>query len=149
MLHSLHDMGVKVSMDDFGTGYSSLSYLRRFPFDKIKIDRSFISDLRNAQTEPEPAGPTRDALMAASESAATIVRAIVGLGVNLGISTTAEGVETAQQFTQVRESGCTEVQGYFLSPPRPAGEVMTLLRRLDASLPLIAKSSGASPRLVA
>jgi EAL domain-containing protein (putative c-di-GMP-specific phosphodiesterase class I) len=147
MLHSLHEMGVKVAMDDFGTGYSSLSYLRRFPFDKIKIDRSFISDLRGTQSEGDDGAP--DPLAAAAKSAATIVRAIVGLGQNLGISTTAEGVETAQQFVQVRQKGCTEVQGYFISPPRPANEVAELLRRLDLTLPAIANNRAASPQLVA
>jgi diguanylate cyclase (GGDEF)-like protein len=147
MLHSLHEMGVKIAMDDFGTGYSSLSYLRRFPFDKIKIDRSFISDLRGIQSGLEDGVP--DALAAAAKSAATIVRAIVGLGENLGISTTAEGVETAQQFVQIRQKGCTEVQGYFISPPRPANEVVDLLRRLDTTLPGIARSPGVSPQLVA
>jgi EAL domain-containing protein (putative c-di-GMP-specific phosphodiesterase class I) len=77
------------------------------------------------------------------------VRAIVGLGENLGISTTAEGVETAQQFAQVRQHGCTEVQGYFISPPRPAREVAELLKRLDTTLPAIANSRSASPQLVA
>jgi EAL domain-containing protein (putative c-di-GMP-specific phosphodiesterase class I) len=149
MLHSLHDMGVRVSMDDFGTGYSSLSYLRRFPFDKIKIDRSFISDLRGSPGGVQPAGGTQNALSAASVSAATIVRAIIGLGHSLGISTTAEGVETAQQFAQVREKGCTEVQGYFLSPPRPANEVAALIQRLDKTLPAIANSPSASPQRVA
>jgi diguanylate cyclase (GGDEF)-like protein len=149
MLHNLHDMGVKVSMDDFGTGYSSLSYLRRFPFDKIKIDRSFVSDLRGMQIAAEDSGEAPDPLAVAAKSAATIVRAIVGLGVNLGISTTAEGVETAQQFAQIRQKGCTEVQGYFISPPRPANEVRELLGRLDASLPSIANSPNASPQRVA
>jgi diguanylate cyclase (GGDEF)-like protein len=147
MLNSLHEMGVKIAMDDFGTGYSSLSYLRRFPFDKIKIDRSFISDLRGSQSGLEDGVP--DALAAAANSAATIVRAIVGLGDNLGISTTAEGVETAQQFAQIRQKGCTEVQGYFISPPRPANEVAELLRRLDTTLPAIARSPDVSPQLVA
>ena len=147
MLHSLHEMGVKIAMDDFGTGYSSLSYLRRFPFDKIKIDRSFISDLRGIRSGPEDGPP--DAASTAASSAATIVRAIVGLGANLGISTTAEGVETAQQFVQIRQKGCTEVQGYFISPPRPAHEVVELLRRLDTTLPAIAGSPGVLPQLVA
>ena len=147
MLHSLHEMGVKIAMDDFGTGYSSLSYLRRFPFDKIKIDRSFVSDLRGIQSGLEEGVP--DALSAAAKSAATIVRAIVGLGANLGISTTAEGVETAQQFAQIRQKGCTEAQGYFISPPRPAHEVADLLRRLDTTLPAIAGSPGVLPQLVA
>jgi diguanylate cyclase (GGDEF)-like protein len=147
MLHSLNKMGVKIAMDDFGTGYSSLSYLRSFPFDKIKIDRSFISDLRGSQSGLEDGMP--DTLVAAAKSAATIVRAIVGLGENLGISTTAEGVETAQQFAQIRQNGCTEVQGYFISPPRPASEVVELLRRLDTTLPAMASSPGVSPQPVA
>jgi EAL domain-containing protein (putative c-di-GMP-specific phosphodiesterase class I) len=149
MLHSLHEMGVKISMDDFGTGYSSLSYLRRFPFDKIKIDRSFISDLRGSAENSENAEAVPDGLAAAAKSAATIVRAIVGLGHSLGISTTAEGVETAQQFAQIRQKGCTEVQGYFISPARPAQELMALLRRLDTTLPAIAGSRDASPQRVA
>ena len=137
-------------MDDLGTGYSSLSYLRRFPFDKIKIDRSFVSDLRGSADPAETEDAASDGLAtAAAKSAATIVRAIVGLGRNLGISTTAEGVETAQQFAQIRQKGCTEVQGYFISPPRPIHEVAELLRRLDKTLPSIAGSRGAAPQLVA
>jgi len=149
MLQSLHDMSVKVSMDDFGTGYSSLSYLRRFPFDKIKIDRSFIGDLRSAADSLGGVNGPPEALAGAASSASKIVRAIVGLGDNLGISTTAEGVETAQQFAQVRQKGCTEVQGFFISPPRPASEVADLLLRLDATLPAIASSRGAAPQLAA
>jgi diguanylate cyclase (GGDEF)-like protein len=148
-LHSLHDMGVKVSMDDFGTGYSSLSYLRRFPFDKIKIDRSFIADLRGTPGDRDRVEDPSDALSTAEKSAATILRAIIGLGENLGISTTAEGVETAQQFAQVRQKGCSEVQGYFISPPRPANEVAELLRRLDTTLPATANRLDVSPQLVA
>ena len=108
-LHSLRQFGVRISMDDFGTGYSSLSYLRSFPFDKIKIDRSFITDLSS-----------RDDCMA-------IVRAVTGLGTSLGIATTAEGVETKEQLALLRLEGCTEVQGYLFSAPRPAAEVEKLL----------------------
>jgi diguanylate cyclase (GGDEF)-like protein/PAS domain S-box-containing protein len=108
-LHKLRDFGVRISMDDFGTGYSSLSYLRSFPFDKIKIDRSFVHELAS-----------RDDSMA-------IVRAVTGLGKSLGISTTAEGVETSEQLALLRLEGCTEVQGYLFSPPRPAAEVEELL----------------------
>jgi diguanylate cyclase (GGDEF)-like protein len=108
-LHKLRSLGVRISMDDFGTGYSSLSYLRSFPFDKIKIDRSFVSELA-----------TRDDSMA-------IVRAVTGLGKSLGISTTAEGVETKEQLAHLRLVGCTEVQGYLFSPPRPAGDVESML----------------------
>jgi EAL domain-containing protein (putative c-di-GMP-specific phosphodiesterase class I) len=96
-------------MDDFGTGYSSLSYLRSFPFDKIKIDRSFVSEL------------------ASRDDSRAIVRAITGLGKSLGLSTTAEGVETDEQLSLLRLEGCTEVQGYLFSPPRPAGDVESML----------------------
>ena len=108
-LHQLRSFGVRISMDDFGTGYSSLSYLRSFPFDKIKIDQSFIHELS-----------TRDDCQA-------IVRAVTALGSSLGISTTAEGVETHEQLRLLRLEGCTEVQGYLFSPPRPASEVERLL----------------------
>ncbi len=108
-LHKLRGFGVRISMDDFGTGYSSLSYLRSFPFDKIKIDRSFVHELA-----------TRDDSMA-------IVRAVTGLGKSLGISTTAEGVETNVQLTLLRSEGCTEVQGFLFSPPRPAADVEKML----------------------
>jgi diguanylate cyclase (GGDEF)-like protein len=109
-LHRLKDMGVRISMDDFGTGYSSLSYLRSFPFDKIKIDRSFVRDLLT----------DRDSL--------AIVRAVTSLGTSLGASTTAEGVETQDQLDCLREEGCTEVQGYHVGGPLPAHEVRTFLK---------------------
>jgi diguanylate cyclase (GGDEF)-like protein len=109
-LHRLRDFGVRISMDDFGTGYSSLSYLRSFPFDKIKIDRCFISGLPDA-----------------SDSQA-IVRAVVGLAGSLKMRTTAEGVETEQQLEQVRALGCTEIQGYVFSPPCTAADIARLLR---------------------
>ncbi|MCW3477193.1 putative bifunctional diguanylate cyclase/phosphodiesterase [Limobrevibacterium gyesilva] len=108
-LHRLRRLGARICMDDFGTGYSSLSYLRSFPFDKIKIDKSFIQCLAD------------------SEENAAIVRAIAGLGVSLGIATTAEGVETLAQLEHVIAKGCTEVQGHFFSPPRPARDVPVLL----------------------
>jgi diguanylate cyclase (GGDEF)-like protein/PAS domain S-box-containing protein len=110
-LRALRNLGVQISMDDFGTGYSSLSYLQSFPFDKIKIDQSFIRELANR------------------EESMAIVRAITGLGKSLGISTTAEGVETREQLRLLRAEGCTEVQGYLFSPPCPAAEVETLLLR--------------------
>src|SRR6202044_3957338 len=103
ILHALKKLGVRISMDDFGTGYSSLSYLRSFPFDKIKIDQSFIRDL-----------PERPESIA-------IVRAIVSLGRSLGMVTTAEGVETEDQLAQLRLEGCTEVQGFLFSRPTAAG----------------------------
>jgi diguanylate cyclase (GGDEF)-like protein len=108
-LRQLHDVGVRVSMDDFGTGYSSLSYLRSFPFDKIKIDRSFVSDL------------------ASNVDSKAIIRAVTGLGSSLGITTTGEGVETQEELDYLRQEGCTEAQGYFFSKPRPAREVFQLL----------------------
>jgi EAL domain-containing protein (putative c-di-GMP-specific phosphodiesterase class I) len=98
-------------MDDFGTGYSSLSYLRSFPFDKIKIDRSFVHELA-----------TRKDSMA-------IVRAVTGLGKSLGISTTAEGVETSEQLALLRLEGCNEVQGFLFSAPQPAAEVEKMLSK--------------------
>ena len=108
-LRRLRALGVSISMDDFGTGYSGLSYLRAFPFDKIKIDRSFISEL--------------------SESAdcMAIIKAITNLGSNLGIPTLAEGVETETQLAWLREAGCTEMQGYLFSRPVPASEIAELL----------------------
>jgi diguanylate cyclase (GGDEF)-like protein len=109
-LHKLRALGVRISMDDFGTGYSSLSYLRSFPFDKIKIDRSFMRDL-------EQKG---DSL--------AIVKAVIGLGHSLGMSTTAEGIETEEQLAAVREHGCNEVQGFLFSPPIPGSEVIELLK---------------------
>jgi len=108
-LHQLREIGVRISMDDFGTGYSSLSYLRCFPFDKIKIDRSFVKELSE---RPD---------------CVAIIRAVAGLGMSLGIATTAEGVETEEQLERVRVEGCTEVQGYLFSAPRPATELGALL----------------------
>ncbi len=141
-LTSLRAMDVRISMDDFGTGYSSLSYLRRFPFDKLKIDRSFVSDLRGA-TGQEPTGALADS----EQSAATIIRAIVGLGKNLGMATTAEGVETADQFALVRAMGCTEVQGYFVSMPKPASEVPSMLRGFRNASPSRTASTEAARQL--
>jgi diguanylate cyclase (GGDEF)-like protein/PAS domain S-box-containing protein len=111
VLHELRGFGVRISLDDFGTGYSSLSYLRSFPFDKIKIDRSFVTDL------------------ATGEESMAIVRAVTGLGKSLGIVTTAEGVETEGQFDLLRQEGCTQVQGYLFSRPRPAADVAKMLHR--------------------
>jgi diguanylate cyclase (GGDEF)-like protein len=110
-LHQLRGLGVHISMDDFGTGYSSLSYLRSFPFDKIKIDRCFISEL------------------AESEESAAIVRAVAGLASSLNMRTTAEGVETHQQMQRVQALGCTEMQGFWFSRPQPLDAVTKLLVR--------------------
>jgi len=109
-LHRLRELGVRISMDDFGTGYSSLSYLRSFPFDKIKIDRCFISGLGDG------------------DDSVAIVHAIAGLAKNLGITTTAEGVETQAQLNHVRALGCTEMQGFLFSPPRRLDEIAEFLR---------------------
>ena len=112
ILHRLRDLGVGIAMDDFGTGYSSLSYLRRFPFSKVKIDRSFIAELGNG-----------------SDSNA-IVTAVIDLCETLGMTTLAEGVETEQQMQQLRAANCSEAQGYLFSPARPASEVPSMCRRL-------------------
>ncbi|WP_257167986.1 EAL domain-containing protein [Bradyrhizobium sp. SRS-191] len=107
ILHQLHDMGVRIALDDFGTGYSSLSYLKRFPFDKIKIDRCFVSDI--------DAG-----------SSSAIVQAVVSIAAASNMTTTAEGVETGAQQTALRQLGCTEMQGYLFSAPKPAAELRKL-----------------------
>jgi diguanylate cyclase (GGDEF)-like protein len=108
-LHRLRALGVRISMDDFGTGYSSLSYLRSFPFDKIKIDRTFMKNLR----------PGEDSM--------AIIKAVIGLGRSLGMSTTAEGIETEEQLNAVKEQGCDEVQGFLFSPPLPASGIDSLV----------------------
>ena len=97
-------------MDDFGTGYSSLGSLRSFPFDKIKIDRSFVSELER------------------SPDSAAIIRAVLSLGRGLGMTTMAEGVETRDQLAYLRAEGCVEVQGFYFSEPRPAIEITQLFQ---------------------
>jgi diguanylate cyclase (GGDEF)-like protein/PAS domain S-box-containing protein len=109
-LHALRALGVRISMDDFGTGYSSLSYLRSFPFDKIKIDQSFVRDL------------------AANRDAQAIVRSIISLGIGLGVIITAEGVETEAELSCLRAEGCHEGQGYLFSAARPNAEIVVLLK---------------------
>jgi diguanylate cyclase (GGDEF)-like protein len=118
-LGRLRDLGVGISMDDFGTGYSSLSYLRSFPFHKIKIDQCFVRDI----------GTTGGSI--------AIIRAIVDLGHALGMSVTAEGVETEQQLVQLKAEGCTEGQGYLFSRACPAGKVPDMIAHLNdtAALP--------------
>jgi predicted signal transduction protein with EAL and GGDEF domain len=108
VLHQLRQLGVHIAMDDFGTGYSSLSYLQSFPFDKIKIDRSFTKNI------------------VARQESRNIVRAVVALANGLGMQTTAEGVETKEQLDAVKAEGCTSVQGYLLGLPRPAREIEQL-----------------------
>jgi EAL domain-containing protein (putative c-di-GMP-specific phosphodiesterase class I) len=109
-LHALRALGVRISMDDFGTGYSSLSYLRSFPFDKIKIDQSFVRDI----------GSNREAQ--------AIIRSIVSLGKGLGVTITAEGVETEIELSCLRAEGCHEGQGFLFSRARPNEEIVELLR---------------------
>ncbi len=109
IVHQLRAFDIRMTMDDFDTGYTSLSYLRSFPFDKIKIDRSFVQDL------------------AQRPDCVAIVRAISGLGRSLNITTTAEGVETADQLDRLRAEGCDEVQGFLFSKARPASEIAQLL----------------------
>jgi diguanylate cyclase (GGDEF)-like protein/PAS domain S-box-containing protein len=121
ILHQLRAIGVRIALDDFGTGYSSLSYLQRFPFDKIKIDRCFITDIA------EPDGSS------------SIVKAVVNIAAARRMTTTAEGVETHQQQELLRALGCSEMQGYLFSPPKPAAEIKQLLyshrgRPADAGL---------------
>jgi diguanylate cyclase (GGDEF)-like protein len=118
-LNYLRGLGARIVMDDFGTGYSSLSYLRSFPFDKIKIDRSFIKDL----------GETGES--------SVIVKAVAALGAALGMKITAEGVETAEQFRMVRDHGCTEVQGYYFGRPCHAQALLELFREKEASSELL------------
>ncbi len=113
-LARLRELGVRISMDDFGTGFSSLSYLRTYPFDKIKVDRSFVRDLSQ------------------DHRSRTIVSAITGLGVHFGMRTTAEGVETEEQLQWLSAEGCKEVQGRLFSMPVPAKEVLPLLAKIDA-----------------
>ena len=109
-LHALRALGVRISMDDFGTGYSSLSYLRSFPFDKIKIDQSFVRDL------------------GANREAQAIIRSIVSLGKGLGVIITAEGVETEAELSCLRAEGCHEGQGFLFSKARPNAEIVSLLK---------------------
>lgn len=117
LLHELRSTGLSISLDDFGTGYSSLSYLRSFPFDKIKIDQSFVKGLTGVA------------------GSAAIVDAIVTLASSLGMTTTAEGVETAEHLAQVRCAGCTEAQGYHFGRPRPAADVLASLDAICRPLP--------------
>lgn len=120
-LHRLRDRGISIVLDDFGTGYSSLSYLRRFPFQKIKIDKQFV---REATTRAD---------------CAAIVTSVVDLADRLGMSTTAEGIETSEQLALMRQLGCTEGQGYLLGKPQPILSAVGLLGR--TGLPTLARRS--------
>jgi len=120
ILHQLRGIGVRIALDDFGTGYSSLSYLKRFPFDKIKIDRCFVSDID------------------AAGGSSSIVQAVVNIAAALNTTTVAEGVETETQRALLRELGCTEMQGYLFSAARPAAEVKKLFAQTSAQAAAVA-----------
>jgi diguanylate cyclase (GGDEF)-like protein len=113
LLHQLREIGVRISMDDFGTGYSSLAYLRNFPFDKIKIDRSFVRD------------------MLVRKDCQAIVRAVVGLARSLGITTIIEGIETKEQLAGAKADGCDEGQGYLFAKPMPEPKVAEFITECD------------------
>jgi diguanylate cyclase (GGDEF)-like protein len=112
-VRQLRSLGVRISMDVFGTGYSSLAYLQNFPFDKIKIDRSFINGLSSGR------------------GSLAILKAIISLANSLGMTTVAEGIETEEQLALVRAEGCTEMQGYLFSPAKPAAEIARLFLHFD------------------
>jgi EAL domain-containing protein (putative c-di-GMP-specific phosphodiesterase class I) len=112
-LRSLQELGITIAMDDFGTGYSSLSYLRKFPFNKVKIDKSFVRDL------------------GVDHGNDAIVQSTLDLCARLGIRTTAEGVESQQQLEWLAAAGCDEVQGFLFSAARPANKIITTIARLD------------------
>jgi predicted signal transduction protein with EAL and GGDEF domain len=122
VLHQLRALGIRIAMDDFGTGYSSLTYLQSFPFDKIKIDRSFVKDI----TE--------------NSGSLNIVRAVAALANGMGMTATAEGVETTEQLERIASEGCTEMQGFLFSRPLPAREIERLF---------LAGHQSASGRIVA
>ena len=125
-LHELRKLGVQIALDDFGTGYSSLSYLRSFPFDKIKIDRSFIQDLSKGE---EPVA---------------IVQAVANLAKCLNMASTAEGVETQQQRDILESMGCTEMQGYLFSRARPAKEIRQFFDESTTRSAKATKTAGAA-----
>ena len=108
-LNELRGMGIRIALDDFGTGYSSLSYLAKFPVDKIKIDRSFVRDIN------------------ASDQSLAVIEAILAIAQKLSISVTAEGVETAEQARILKARNCSDIQGYLLSPARPADEIFAII----------------------
>jgi EAL domain-containing protein (putative c-di-GMP-specific phosphodiesterase class I) len=117
VLHQLRALGIRIAMDDFGTGYSSLTYLQCFPFDKIKIDRSFVEDIAD------------------NAGSLNIVRAVAALANGMGMAATAEGVETREQLDKITAEGCTEMQGYLFSRPLPAHEIERLFLAPRATEP--------------
>ncbi|MBB4841282.1 diguanylate cyclase (GGDEF)-like protein/PAS domain S-box-containing protein [Sphingomonas kyeonggiensis] len=128
ILQALRDLGIQILMDDFGVGYSSLGYFERFPFDKVKIDRSFVSR------------------MLESPVSYAIIEAVIGLGKRLGMGTVAEGVETAEQMNALVQLGCTHLQGYLISRPRPAADFEHILRAVPQTGQADARGAG-SPSL--
>jgi EAL domain-containing protein (putative c-di-GMP-specific phosphodiesterase class I) len=119
-MQQINNLGVSLSLDDFGTGYSSLNYLRKFPFQKIKIDRSFISDLGD------------------SNDASAIIGAIASLGASLKKTVVAEGIETQEQMTLVRDQGCQEGQGYLFGKAMPADVIITYFEQPMSVVRLVA-----------
>jgi EAL domain-containing protein (putative c-di-GMP-specific phosphodiesterase class I) len=115
-LNQLRKLGVRIALDDFGTGYSSLSYLQRFPFDKIKIDRSFVKALQRGS------------------GSSSIIKAVVSIAADRDMVTTAEGVETTEQRDAVQALGCTQMQGFLFSPARPAAEIRKMLASFGADV---------------
>jgi EAL domain-containing protein (putative c-di-GMP-specific phosphodiesterase class I) len=118
LLHKLRELGVRIALDNFGSGYSSLGYLRRFPFDTIKIDRSFVATIENRS------------------EADAILRAAITLGRSLGMRTCAEGVETAEQLAYLRAEGCDELQGFYFGHPVPAAEITRVFAKFADAPPL-------------
>lgn len=114
LLHKLRALGIKILLDDFGTAYGALSYLRSFPFDMLKIDRSFVRDFGTAD----------------ERDCAAIVQSIAELAKRLRMTTVAEGVETKEQLAMVTNAGCEEVQGFYFSKPVPVGEIAATITRV-------------------
>lgn len=121
-LHAIKALGVGLSLDDFGTGFSSLSQLAGYPFDRLKIDKSFVDDLSSVGTE----------LADARNRAFWMIKAVASLGSGLGMGTTAEGVETGMQLDKVRSAGVTHMQGYLVARPLPEADVLAQFDRLAA-----------------
>jgi diguanylate cyclase (GGDEF)-like protein len=147
-LQAIKALGVGLSLDDFGTGYSSLSQLAHYPFDRLKIDRSFVRDLPTTSPSDVAAGESEDdaASQRVAAHAQWMIQAIASLGSGLGMATIAEGVETEEQAEQVRRAGVTEIQGYLVSRPIPQGALADLIERLD--IPVVAdRPTGAAAAL--